>query len=416
MASMSRIEGHTIGLPAQDATPRVSEGPLTMSRARLRADTPGCNHVVHLNNAGAGLPPRPVVERVVRHLHREAEIGGYEAAREVAGELTVGRSVLAQLVGAHARNLALVESTTVGFHRVLSTLSLHRGDRVLLAGSEYGSTVLPLLQLARRIGLRVQFVPDGEDGSADPRALHRMLDEDVRLVCVVHAPSHNGLVNDVAEFGRELRAAGSRAWYVVDACQSLGQVPVDVAAIGCDFLLASGRKWLRGPRGTGLLVAGDRALAELDAYPIDVAGAQWVHTDDFRVADSAVRFESYERSVALTLGLMAAAGYAASLGVPELHAAIGRNAEYLRSRAGSLDRWHVLDRGRHRSGIVTLRHETVQAAETVAALRRWHINAWEVTPDLNPRDLGPTSVLRLSPHAYNTREELDRALSVLADQ
>lgn len=383
------------------------------SHARLRADTPGCESVVHLNNAGASLSPRSVVDRVVRHLEREAEIGGYEAAREVAGELAVGRSSLGRLVGAQARHVALVESTTVGFHRVLSTISLHRGDRVLVAGSEYASTVLPLLQLARRSGVRVEFVPDGDDGSTDPAALARMLGDDVRLVCAVHAPSHNGLVNDVVAIGRELRAAGSPAWYVVDACQSLGQLPVDVAEIGCDFLVASGRKWLRGPRGTGLLVVGDRALRELDAYPVDVSGAEWVDTDNFRLADSAIRFESYERSVALHLGLITAVEYALALTVPVISAAVARNAEYLRSRAGALESWRVLDRGKQRSGIVTLQHDTVPTRDVIVALRRAGINGWETTSGINPRDLGPLSVLRLSPHSFNTREELDRTLTVL---
>lgn len=411
MALMPTRDSTTI-----EPTASVPHGrPAPLSRSQLRADTPGCQRVTHLNNAGASLPPRRVVDRIKEHLELEAQIGGYEAAQQVRDEWQSGRETLGRLVGAPARNVALVESTTVGFHRVLSTLNLHRGDRVLVAGAEYASTVLPLLQLGRRMGVRVQVVPDADDGSTDAQALRGLLDEDVRLVCAVHAPSHNGLVNDVAAIGRELRASGSDAWYLVDACQSLGQLDVTVTGFGCDFLVASGRKFLRGPRGTGLLAVSDRVLAEVDAYPVDVSGADWLAADDFRLVADATRFESFERSVALNLGLMVAAGYALDLSLPALQSAIGRNAEYLRSRASSLEGWRVLDRGAQRSGIVTLRHDRLSAGLVVQQLRQAAVNAWEIPPTMNPRELGATSVLRLSPHAYNTPEELDRTLNVLAE-
>ena len=393
-----------------DPTPTISRSG-SLSRARLRRDTPGCERVAHLNNAGASLPPAQVVARMITHLRLEEEIGGYEAAHQVGDERAEGRELLAALVGARAHQVALVESATAGLHRVLSTLSLHRGDRVLVAGSEYASTVLPLLQLSRRIGLRVEFIPDGPDGAVDPTHLARMLDDDVRLVSIVHAPSHNGLVNDIAAVGQTL--AGSRAWFLVDACQSFGQLPIDMAGVNCDFLVASGRKFLRGPRGSGLLAVSDRALAELDAYPVDLHGATWTSSDSFALAHTAGRFESFERSVAVELGLIAAARYAGELSVPVLASAIGRHAEYLRCRVGAMRDWRVLDRGTQRSGIVALQHGRLTAARGVSALARAGVNAWEVGTPSNPRDLGDRSVLRLSPHAFNTQEELDRALNVL---
>jgi len=387
-------------------------GPL--SRTRLRQETPGCEKVAHLNNAGAGLSPAVVVDRMVHHLQRESECGPYEAAHTVADEIRLGRSQVAQLVGVRSDQLAFVESATAGLHRVLSTIHLQRGDRVLVSGAEYASTVLPLLQLSHRIGLRVEVIPDDPTGITDADALARMLDDDVRLVCVVHAPSHNGLVNDVSALGAALRAQGSNAWYLVDACQSVGQLPVDMTEIGADFLVASGRKYLRGPRGSGILAVSDRALNEVDAYPLDVAGARWAHTDDFTVDSSARRFESFESSVAVTLGLIEAVRYAQSLSIPVLTGAIGRNAEYLRSHLGATGSWLVQDRGRQRSGIVTVRHDRIAASYAVATLRQAGINAWEVGPHVNPRELDGRAVVRLSPHAYNTTEELDLAVAVLA--
>lgn len=386
----------------------------TLSRRRLRRDTPGCQNVAHLNNAGAGLSPDVVVDRMVDHLRLEAERGAYEAARSVADEVEEGRALVAGLVGVRPEHLAFVASATAGLHRVLSTVHLQRGDRVLVSGAEYASTMLPLLQLSHRIGLRVDVIPDDTSGTTDVAALTRMLDDDVRLVCAVHAPSHNGLVNDVAGIGAALRGQGSDAWYLVDACQSVGQLPLDVPALGADFLVASGRKYLRGPRGSGFLAVSPRALAHVDAYPVDVAGARWLHSDDYVVDESARRFESFETSIAVTLGLIRAVRYAQDISVPVLAGAISRNAEYLRCHLGATGAWQVQDRGRVRSGIVTVRHERISAGHAVAMLHEAGVNAWEVASDLNPRDLAGRSVVRLSPHAYNTTEELDLAVDVLA--
>lgn len=411
MGAMSAA--HPLASPVVPVPPPAPRG--AFNRARLRRDTPGCERVAHLNNAGASLSPACVVDRMVTHLRLEEQIGGYEAAARVGAELAEGHALIGQLVGGSAHQVALVESATAGLHRVLSTLSLSRGDRVLVAGSEYAGTVLPLLQLSRRVGLRLEFLADGPDGSVDVESLRGALSDDVRLVSVVHAPAHNGVVNDVAAVGEVLRDQAPDAWYVVDACQSLGQLPIDMATIGCDFLIASGHKYLRGPRGSGLLVIGDRALASLDGYPVDVRGAQWVGAAEFELASSAARFESFERSVAVDLGVIEAARYALAVSPHSLQGAITRSAEYLRSHLGAIPGWRVLDRGTLRSGIVTARHDRRSAGEAVVALERAGVNGWEISASMNPRDIGDRSVLRLSPHAFNTQAELDRALTVLAE-
>ena len=257
LAPSARIDPLTT-LPSARREPEVEW--TIIDRAKLRADTPGCRHRVHLNNAGSALPPRVVTQSVIDHLRLEERIGGYEAADETAEARIQGRQDISSLLGTNPENLALVESSTVGLHRVLTSVPLRARDRVLVTNAEYASTVLPLIQLSSRIGLKIDVIPDGPDGTADPEALQRMLDDDVKLVCAVHVPSHNGLVNDVAALGRVIKDSGSEAWYVVDACQSLGQIPVNATDIGSDFLFASGRKYLRGPRGTGVLVVSDRRV------------------------------------------------------------------------------------------------------------------------------------------------------------
>jgi cysteine desulfurase/selenocysteine lyase len=392
----------------------LSMGWTTLDRARLRLETPGCGNRVHLNNAGSSLPPEGVTQAVVDYLRLEEQIGGYEAVDETATAYVQGREDIAEFFGAQARNLALVESSTVGLHRILSSVQLRANDRVLVSNAEYAATMLPLLQLAGRVGIRIEVVPDGPDGTTDPRALVRMLDNDVKFVFAVHAPSHNGLVNDVGEIGRALQEANSEAWYVVDACQSAGQLPVSATGFNADFLYASGRKYLRGPRGTGVLIAADRALATLEAFPVDVYGGAWSGANRYSVAPDATRFETYERSYASVFGLMAAVRYASNIGIIPLAAAIRRNAEYLRSKIGIMPGWEVLDRGQTRSGIVTIRHESLPSEGVKANLTEAGISVSLVRPATNPRDLGTRAAIRISPHAFNNCSELDAVLNALS--
>ncbi|MEZ5115837.1 MAG: aminotransferase class V-fold PLP-dependent enzyme [Candidatus Nanopelagicales bacterium] len=385
--------------------------------ARLRADTPGCERVVHLNNAGSSLPPDVVVETVVTHLRREAEIGGYEAHAEAAERIDGVYDSVADLLGTQARNIAQQESATAAWHRALLSVPFEAGDRVLVATSEYASNVLPLLQLVGRLGVTVEFVPDGADGALDPAALRSMLDERVRLVAVTHAPSQNGLVNDAAGVGRVLRDTGSDAWYLLDACQSVGQLPVDVSGIGCDFLSATGRKFLRGPRGTGFLYASDRALA-LEPYPLDLHSATWTGDASYAVADTARRYELWERSYAGLLGLGAAVDYARALGVDRLRDRIRSLTERARAGLAEVPGVVVRDRGSERGGIVTLTHDRVAAADIVGALRSLGINTSLSTPEYALQDFTTQQVdalVRVSPHAYNTEAEIDRLVAAVAD-
>lgn len=385
---------------------------------RLRADTPGCARVTHLNNAGSALPPAVVTQTVVDHLRREEEIGGYEAHAEAADRIEGVRGAVAALVGGRQDQVALLESATHAWSRGLAAVAFTRPlgptDRILASSAEYASNVLPLMQLAARTGARLEFIPDGEDGSLDVAAFRAMLDDDVAIVAVTHCPSQNGLVNDVEGVGAAL--AGSPAWYLVDACQSVGQLPVDATAIRADLLSATGRKFLRGPRGTGFLYASDRALAQLEPFPLDLHSATWT-SDGYEVQPSARRFEYWEKSYAALLGLGAAVDYALACSIPALRDRISFLAEYARTGLASIPGVHVHDRGRERSGIVVMTADGVPAADLAARIKAAGVNVSLSTPDYARRDFdahGLDGLVRVSPHAYNTTEEIDRLLGIVA--
>jgi cysteine desulfurase/selenocysteine lyase len=382
---------------------------------RARADTPGCAHVAHLNNAGSALPPAIVVDAVVRHLRREAEIGGYEAAAESRDAWEHTYDALASLVGGARDEIAVVENATRAWDMAFYAFHFSRGDRILTGRAEYASNWIALQQVAARTGAVVEVVPDDEHGQFDVAFLAARLDDDVKLVSLVHAPAHSGLVNPVAEVGRLTRAAGVPL--LLDACQSVGQLPIDVDALGCDVLSATGRKFLRAPRGTGFLWVRRALIEGLEPPLLDLHAAEWLPGGGYRIRDDARRFENWEAYYAGKIGLGVAADYALALGLEAIAERVQALAAALRSALAELARVEVQDRGIVLGGTVTFTVEGRTADEVKAALAVERVNV-SVSPAsyarLQLEDGGVPQLVRASAHYYNTEEELERLLRVIA--
>ena len=383
--------------------------------ARLRRETPGVAERVHLNNAGAAPPPAIVHRSVTEHLERECLIGGYEAADAAADALAGFYPSVAGLIGADADEIAFVENATRAFDMAFYAVPFRPGDRILTAEAEYPSNVLAYLQMARHRGVSVEPVPSDDAGGLDVHALERMIDDRVRLVAVTHVPTHGGLVNPAAAIGEVTRRHG--VLYLLDACQSVGQMPVDVAAIGCDMLAATGRKYLRGPRGTGFLYVRRSRLSELEPPVVDQRAASWTDARSYSLRDDAKRFENWESYVAGRLGLKAAADYAREVDVALMWPRIRALAVTLRAELARLPGVVVRDRGPELSGLVTFTKDDEPAAALSARLRRRGINT-SVTDgpahfDRHRRTYG--AAVRASVHAYNTEDELDRLLAAVTE-
>lgn len=381
---------------------------------QARRDTPGCFDKVFLDSAGSSLPPTPVLDTVVEHLRREAEVGGYVAADERLDDLAAVKDSIGRLLGVDASSVALTDSATRSWTSFFYSVPLAPGDRVLLSQAEYAANAVAALQRARATGARVEVVPSDDTGCIDLEALDALLDERVRIVSLVHAPTNGGLVNPVREVADAAHAVG--ALVLLDACQSVGQLPVSVPELDVDAMSATGRKWLRGPRGTGLLYVRPRLIPQLEPAVIDLHSATWTAPDTFELAPDATRFELWEADVAARLGLGAAVDYLLGLGVDAVTDAIAYRAEHTREGLERIPGVRVHDLGAQRSGIVSFTVDGREPAAVRAALAEQSMTVTvshrsSTLLDMSTRNLD--AVVRASPHYFVSPADVDRFLAAV---
>ncbi|MGV9680032.1 aminotransferase class V-fold PLP-dependent enzyme [Nocardia sp. NPDC003482] len=391
-----------------------------LDQTRLRADIPAYTDAtraapIFLDSAGSSLPPRIVLDTVIAHLRREAEVGGYRAANERLDDLAAVKSAIGALINADPAGIALSDSASRSWADFFYSVPLRPGDRILVSGSDYASNAIAALQRARATGATVEAIPGDESGQIDLDAFAAMVDERVRLVSLVHAPTNGGLLNPVDEVVDIAHKAG--ALVLLDACQSAGQVPLDVVEFGVDALSATGRKWLRGPRGTGFLYVRPELAAAMEPGRLDLHSAEWVGPEEYRLAAGATRFEFWECDVAARLGLGAAVRYLLDAGPEQVYATVAANAAHLRAELPGIPGVTVRDLGTRHNGIVSF---TVAGLAPVEVRDR--LAAQDITVTVSHRgstllDMsarGLDSVVRASPHCFVTIEELDRFVDAVA--
>jgi len=384
-----------------------------------RRDTPAAlSGRVHLNNAGAALMPTPVAAALFQHLEQECRLGGYEAADAAAGAIEAAYGEVAALIGAGPRNIAFVENATVAYQQALSAFDLGPGDVILTTRNDYVSNQLMFLALRDRRGVQVLRADDLPEGGVDPESIRRhLLRERPALVALTWVPTNSGLVQPAAAVGEICAEFGVP--YLVDACQAVGQFPVDAVALRCDFLAATARKFLRGPRGAGFLYVADAAL-ERGAYPlyIDMRGAEWTAPDAFAPVADARRFENWEFAWSLVLATGRAAAYARHVGLDAAGRYSAALATAARAALALLPGARVLDRGCVRCAIVTIAFDGFDAETLVRQLREDAVNTSVTARGSAVIDMdakGAESAVRISPHYYNTLREIDTVVGALEE-
>jgi cysteine desulfurase / selenocysteine lyase len=387
----------------------------TIDIERVRRDTPGCTNVIHLNNAGAGLMPQPVLDATVGMLQLEAQIGAYEAAAAWNDKLEHAYDAIAGLINTRSRDeIAIIENATRAFDMAFYSIPFQPGDRILTSVSEYASNVISYLQVCKKTGAKLEIVPNDGYGQMSIDALKSMLDERVKLVSLSHIPTNGGLVQPVKEIGDVVR--GSNALFMIDACQSVGQIPVDVQEIGCDMLAATSRKYLRGPRGTGFLYVRQELIEQLEPVLLDLHAATWVAADRYEIRKDARRFENWETNFAGKVGLGVACDYAMEIGIEAGSKRLRTLAQHLREEIESLPGGKTHDLGIVKGGIVTFTVDGLAPEAIQAALAQQQINVnISAVPStrLDMEQRGLEKMVRASTHYYNTDEEIAKAIGII---
>lgn len=388
-----------------------------MNIEQLRADTPAVAQLIHFNNAGAALMPAPVIETMTRHIQLEASLGGYEAAGQQSAEVDNVYGAIARLINAQPDEIAVIENATRAWDMAFYSLPLQPGDVVLTSTTEYAGNYIPYLQLKQQRGIEIRVIPNDEHGQVSLSALKDMLNDDrVALISLPVIATNGGPVQPIEQIGALARAAG--VLFLLDACQGVGQMPIDVQKTGCHMLAATSRKYLRGPRGMGFLYVERSLCQNLEPAFLDLHAASLQTAEAFKIRPDARRFENWECNVAAKLGLGAAVEYALAQGIEPMWLRIQHLADYLRQRLADIPGVTPRDLGAVKSGIVTFTHCNSSAAQVQQwlASQEKRINVTTSTfrstlLDMQHRDL--LEVSRASLHAYNTEAEIDTMIAAL---
>lgn len=388
-----------------------------MNIEQIRRDTPSCNDRIFMNSAGASLSPHIVIDVIKEYLDEEQVDGGYKVADLRTADIVKFYEALGHFLNCSADNVGFAYNATDAYARALSCIPFRTGDVVLTTDDDYVSNHIALFSLQKRFGIRLVKVDNLANGDLNLQDFEdKIRKEKPALVSVTHIPTNSGKIQPVEEVGALCRKYDT--WYLVDACQSVGQIPVDVQAIGCDFLTATGRKFMRGPRGTGFIYASDKVLdAGLEPLFIDMRGADWTSPDSYTPNKGARIFELFEIPYALLLGLTEAVKYVNRIGIHDIYAYNNKLSSRLRENLGLTPNLRLTDEGSRLSNIVTFHVTGIQPEKITQALDREKVY-YSVSRKKNAfidfDKKGIDWAIRLSPHYFNTMEEIEEVSHIIS--
>ncbi len=377
---------------------------------QFRKETRGCSNVIHLNNAGASLMPDSVTQSIVDHIELEASIGGYEASALKATALNEFYVQASKLLNCKASNIAFTSSATDSYTRALSSIPFQAGDVILTSNDDFVSNQIQFLSCQKRFGIKIERIKNSNDGGVDLDDLdHKLKTLHPRLLAITHIPTNSGLVQPVNKIGKIVSQYDT--CYLLDACQSIGQMKLDVEDLKCDFLSVTNRKFLRGPRGSGFLYVSDKILSRgLEPLFIDMRGAEWVEKDSYRPRLDATRFEDWEFAYALVLGTRHAIEYCLQIGEDRIANRVRELSVYMRKELAVINSVSVLDKGPELGGLVTFTVSGSDPIHLTQQLLKRNINVSASYRKFAVIDFDEKNVawaIRASPHYFNTVDEID---------
>ena len=383
-----------------------------MDIEQLRKDTPHCEDLTHFNNAGAALPSRFVNESILEFLEAESRIGGYEIVEERANQISEFYTEAAALIKASPEEIAVTDSASTAFSKAIFSIPFEQGDKIITSELEYGNNFLNYLKLKKEKGIEIIIIGGDEASPININELENAIDSKVKLIAITHMPTSGGVIAPVKEIGKIAKENG--VLYLVDTCQSIGQCPVSVDELQCDFLNATSRKYLRGPRGLGFLYVRKSILPTLDPFSFEMLGAEWKSQDRYDLNFSSKMFETYEKPYAFLMGFSAAIKYANHLGIEQIWQRILELSTYLREQLKNVPGVKLYDGSGLRSGIISLTKDGVDPFKMHKQLQDKRINSsvlYQFTSLLEMQKKNLVNGNRLSVHCYNTKPEIDIIVS-----
>nr|WP_314491133.1 aminotransferase class V-fold PLP-dependent enzyme [uncultured Chryseobacterium sp.] len=386
-----------------------------MNIKKVRQDTKGLSDKIFLNSAGSSLMPGIVVKSMIDYLLQEEQLGGYETANRNADLLEEFYQETAKLINSKASNIAATNSATDAFAKAMSSIVFKDGDCIITTADDYVSNQIAFISLQKKMNIRIIRMKNLPDHELDLEDLENLIKTyHPRLVAVTHIPTNSGLIQNVEAVGDI--CSQYNILYLVDACQSVGQMPVDVEKIKCDFLTATGRKFLRGPRGTGFLYVSDRVLEQQYAPVfLDMSGAKWSEYNDYQLFKTAKRFEHFETSYASLSGFTEAVKYANTVGLDHIKDYNKKLSEKLRENLQNSG-FKILDRGNRLSSIVTFCSADRDLENIQKVLKEHNILfsvSYKFAALIDFTDKNVDGAIRFSPHYFNTMEEIEEVSGIL---
>ncbi len=387
-----------------------------MNLEKIRQEIPYYGNKIFLNNAGSSLSPSVVTKKIQGFLHQEELFGGYKLEEIQTRQIATFYEQAAKLLNCKEQNIAFAHDATDAYIKALSSIPFKKGDVIITSSNDYASNQIQFISLQQRYGVVLKRINSLNNGDIDLTHFQELVQEQrPSLVAITHIPTNSGLIQDVAAIGEICHQL--EILYLVDACQSVGQIAVDIQKIKCDFLSATGRKFLRGPRGTGLLFVSDRVLAsKMSPLLIDGWGAKWTGLNEFAMKPSAKRFETWERSYALVVGLAEAIRYANEIGMDIIEECNKELQDQLRNKLRKIDGVSLYDKGSQMANLITWRKAGIDLEEL-----KTHLDDQEVYYSVSTlewglidfKDKGVEWVIRFSPHYFNTMTEMDKVAGIL---
>jgi cysteine desulfurase / selenocysteine lyase len=374
----------------------------------------------YLNNAGAGIMSTKTYEVIINYLKLEREIGAYHAA---AKSKTLSDNFYinaAKLINANSPSeIAYMDSASRGWNMIVYGTPLKKGDTILTLSSEFGTNLITLFNYAKLNDFKVCVIKCDINGSFLIEEIENKLKEGAKLIAISHAVAHGSIINPVEEIGKLAKKYG--AYYIVDGCQTVGQIKVDVQSIQCDAYMTTGRKWLCGPRGTGFLYV--KSSSQMRTTQLDLASADLIFDDNLNlirieVRNDAKQFELWEKSFANLLGLSSAIEECLESKIEVISVKIQELSNKLRFAASSNENIKLIGKTISLSGILGFylddysKESYVQNEFDKFDLRISTMSDWDC-PMHFPKN-GANKIFRLSPHFYTDNDTIEKACEIIS--